>query len=75
MQFLITRKTFCAGFVPFVSFVVYIVANRFDRITDYGFNHKAHKDHRGLAKVLVLCISRLCGEISKKYYAMQQLPP
>ena len=23
----------------------------FDRITDYGFNHKAHKDHRGLAKV------------------------
>ncbi|KUG17195.1 hypothetical protein ASZ90_013127 [hydrocarbon metagenome] len=37
MQFLITRKTFCAGFVPFVSFVVYIVANRFDRITDYGF--------------------------------------
>ena len=23
IQFLITRKTFCAGFVPFVSFVVY----------------------------------------------------
>ncbi len=36
-KFLITGKTFCAGFVPFVSFVVYIVANRFDRIEDNGF--------------------------------------
>jgi hypothetical protein len=26
-----------AGFVSFVSFVVYIVANRFDRIGDNGF--------------------------------------
>jgi len=31
------KKTFCAGFVPFVSFMVYIVANRFDRIEDNGF--------------------------------------
>ena len=30
---------------------MYLIANRFDRITDYGFNHKAHKDHKGLAKV------------------------
>jgi len=44
-KFLITRKTFRAGFVPFVSFVVY--TRRRSVWSDYRFNHKAHKEHKG----------------------------
>jgi len=45
------KKTFGAGFVPFVSFVVYIRRRSVSiglQITD--FNHKVHKDHKGLRK-------------------------
>ena len=41
-----------------------LAVDRFDRIIDYGFNHKAHKDHRGLAKVNTVPDNRknlLCG--------------
>jgi len=66
MQFLITRETFCPGFVPFVSFVVYTRRrSRFDWASITEFNHKDHEAHKGLAKVSVLYVSHLCGKLVK----------